>query len=69
MGIALAATMACAVAINVNAGTITSSPGFTPTDMSARCKLEVPLAVDNAYSAPTYFLYFFSNSSIILEGV
>lgn len=52
-GTACAATTACAVAMKVNAGTITSSPGCTPAPTSARCRLDVPLAVGSAYWAPT----------------
>src|SRR5260221_10124875 len=55
--------MAFADAMNVNEGTITSSPGPTPTVASARCSPVVHDVVAMPCFAPTYAAMAFSNSA------
>ena len=42
-------------AMKVSAGTITSSPGFTPAVSAARCRAAEPEAQHTAWGMPTYF--------------
>ena len=53
-GVAPARTTAAAVAMNVFAGTTTSSPGPTPSAVRLSCRASVPLARPTAWSTPQY---------------
>ena len=53
-GVAPARTTAAAVAMNVFAGTTTSSPGPTPSAVRLSCRASVPFARPTAWSAPQY---------------
>src|SRR5581483_4545390 len=55
---------AAAVAANVNAGTITSSPGPTPAARYARCSAAVQLDTATACPAPTHSAKVRSNASV-----
>ena len=58
--------MAVALLINDIAGTITSSPGFKPSEDNEACKAAVPLLRATAYFVPTNLAYSFSKFSTIL---
>ncbi len=57
---------ACAVAIMVNEGIITSSSGFIPSVARARSKAVEPLVVLTPYLTPTYLAMPFSSFSMKL---
>ena len=58
--------MALAVAINVSAGTNTSSPETTPPNCKAMCKAAVPFTTATACLAPVYAASSASNRSTYL---
>ena len=51
-GVAPARTIAAALAMNVLAGTMTSSPGPMPSAVRVSCSASVPFATATAYSVP-----------------
>src|SRR3954468_604903 len=55
---------ACAVARNVNAGTITSSPGPNPNEAHARCNAAVPEDTATAYGDPVHSATAASNAAV-----
>ena len=60
-GVAPVCEIVATLAIYVNAGTITSSPGPTPRQCNARCSAAVPLQTEIACSTPRTCASFASN--------